>query len=560
MVKMLSSQKISTQAQTKRFQKDETIFTIGEPSDGKMYFILEGECRIFTVIKNGREESHFLKAGDFFGESALISTKPRNSKVIVTSSKLKALLLDKRNLKQQLTDSPKFAYSVFRAISARLLNLESFLSEQISQAPKMKLDLLETIHQPKIKLPSKEMLRYLETLPSLEFATDECVHTEEDDSKAIMYFLHSGKFRLEKQYNIENKLTLTFQDNHFFGETQLIGGRKIGHTVTVTEGPAKVIPIDEAAFFEIIRISPSFFTNQLQFVIWKLNTSKKAIRYLASKQISSQTSQETYNDTHTYAQGDAIYQKGDSNQNSIYFILEGSCLGKTSKKAKKSTIYQQGEFFGELGLINNAARETTVSVESVKARILELNADSLIQKAMEKPEFIFSILKAGIARLYRSEVLLYSLVQKLPEKERNLAERYEFTTLRNKSLFDYIDNLSIKTYKMGDFVYKDSQAAKGDFYLVLDGRIALCKEYNKRNAHLTYLTDGDFFGEVSLIADYPRYHSALSFDRSTVAKINRDNFLELLGEYPEFAYGLLRNTIWKFSNLEKWNRRLQEAK
>lgn len=549
MVKMISSQRTTPHGQIEMYQQEQKVFSIGQPSNGKMYFILEGECLLSSSGKNAWEPNRTLKEGDFFGESALISSKPRHTTVEILSQQCKILPLNKKNLKQKLIDSPRFAYSIFRAISVRLLNLEAYLSQLISQSPKIKLELLETIHQPKIRLPDQKMLKFLETLPALTFEEGECIHTEEDNSQAIMYFLHTGQFTLEKQYNIENKLSLTFQDNHFFGETQLIGNRRLGHTVTVTQGPARVVPINETVFFQIIRLSPSFFTNQLQFVIWKLNTTEKAIRFLSAKKMPPQSNGHKKSNILVAQTEQVILQEGEKANDSMYFILEGDC-GVYKQGIKLNTLHK-GEFFGELGLISDEPRNAEIRVEGDQAKLMVLDSESLIEKTLAQPDFIFSILKANIARLYRAEVNIFSLVQKLPEMERNLAEKYEKARLKNKSVFDYIDSLQVKTYKMADSIFQDGEKQKDDLYIVLEGRIAITKEYNKKDIEITYLTDGDFFGEVALISGYPRYYSAYALDQSEVARLNLETFRQVIQEYPEFAYGLLRNIIWKFINLDR---------
>jgi CRP/FNR family cyclic AMP-dependent transcriptional regulator len=56
----------------RKYKKDDTIFTQGDPCDG-VFYVQEGRCKITVVSERGKEAVPALhEKGDFFGEGCLI--------------------------------------------------------------------------------------------------------------------------------------------------------------------------------------------------------------------------------------------------------------------------------------------------------------------------------------------------------------------------------------------------------------------------------------------------------------------------------------------------------
>lgn len=96
--------------------KDETIITEGEEGD-TMYLIKSGEVGIYTtlmeeegvsVIKSNQNRLHLatLKAGDFFGEQALITKEPRNATIIALTD-VELLQFSKHDLATVVRQYPR---------------------------------------------------------------------------------------------------------------------------------------------------------------------------------------------------------------------------------------------------------------------------------------------------------------------------------------------------------------------------------------------------------------------------------------------------------------------
>jgi CRP-like cAMP-binding protein len=89
---------------------------IREGERGREFFVLlDGTA---DVRKNGRRIAE-MKAGDFFGEIALVSDAPRTA-TVTTSSPARALVVTDRSFRALLRHSPSIQLKVLQALADRL--------------------------------------------------------------------------------------------------------------------------------------------------------------------------------------------------------------------------------------------------------------------------------------------------------------------------------------------------------------------------------------------------------------------------------------------------------
>lgn len=99
------------------FGAGEAIIEAGEAPDG-MYVVLEGEAQVDV---GGR--FHRLKAGDFFGEMALLARDKRMATVRAVEP-VRALQIHSDAFQSYLLDHPQVAVSMLRAVVLRLREVE----------------------------------------------------------------------------------------------------------------------------------------------------------------------------------------------------------------------------------------------------------------------------------------------------------------------------------------------------------------------------------------------------------------------------------------------------
>lgn len=100
---------------------DELDFVVGralikEGAVGREFFVLiDGSV---DVRRKGRKIDE-LGAGDYFGEVALITDRPRNA-TVTTTSPVRALVLTKQSFRRVLAENPMLSLKVLNAVGERL--------------------------------------------------------------------------------------------------------------------------------------------------------------------------------------------------------------------------------------------------------------------------------------------------------------------------------------------------------------------------------------------------------------------------------------------------------
>lgn len=103
--------------------KDTAMFFEGDPGN-RCYVITRGEVRISKFIQNiGEEALAVLKAGDYFGEMALIDNFPRSAHAIANTD-IEVLAINKTDLDRVLISDRELGYKLLwtftRTLSKRL--------------------------------------------------------------------------------------------------------------------------------------------------------------------------------------------------------------------------------------------------------------------------------------------------------------------------------------------------------------------------------------------------------------------------------------------------------
>lgn len=91
--------------------KDSKLFSEGDPGN-KCYIIIKGAVRVSKFIPNiGEEALAVLKAGDYFGEMALVDNFPRSAHAIANTD-IEVLAIDKAELDYVLNMDHELGYKL----------------------------------------------------------------------------------------------------------------------------------------------------------------------------------------------------------------------------------------------------------------------------------------------------------------------------------------------------------------------------------------------------------------------------------------------------------------
>ncbi|GBF49484.1 cAMP-binding protein [Leptospira ryugenii] len=119
-------QNISTQA----YKRGDIIFNEGDPHDGSMYCIMQGMFAVTKRTPDGLQEViRGLGPGDFFGELALITRKPRSMTVSVVSAQARLGILRDDQFEKLARINANFLFHLLKSSVDKLHRAEARLTE-----------------------------------------------------------------------------------------------------------------------------------------------------------------------------------------------------------------------------------------------------------------------------------------------------------------------------------------------------------------------------------------------------------------------------------------------
>lgn len=110
-------------------KEGDSVFDQGDESDGRMYFVAEGELAVIREIDGEPHELNRLTEGAFFGEMAIISRSKRTATIKVVSKKAKLGYLDEEVFMRIGRTNPIFLYSLLKLVIQRIGMIEDQIEE-----------------------------------------------------------------------------------------------------------------------------------------------------------------------------------------------------------------------------------------------------------------------------------------------------------------------------------------------------------------------------------------------------------------------------------------------
>ena len=211
----------------------------------------------------------------------------------------------------------------------------------------------------------------------------------------------------------------------------------------------------------------------------------------------------------TPREGEVLFERNDYT-NSFYMVVGGQVL--VEGDGGKFFPLGAGEFFGELGLISGRRRSSTVRagancvlVESPRRAMLKLVASvEAIRKRVDE-----TFLKRAV-RAY--------LAPMLPEEE--LAELVT-------------SGVEVRRYGGNEVLFKEGDAPDG-LYLLRRGSVMVSRAIAGREVVLSYLSAGNYVGEMALLTDSPRSATVRAAVTTEAVVLDAGAFKRVLGRNPKW--------------------------
>src|SRR4029077_7965746 len=114
--------RVAALARVTEFEKEEVVSQAGEKVDA-VYVILSGQARVI-----GRPRARLLRAGDYFGEMALIDGHPRSA-TITAADDLQTMKLPRQAFLKVVRQEPGIAIAMMAEMAPRIRRLEKLPAE-----------------------------------------------------------------------------------------------------------------------------------------------------------------------------------------------------------------------------------------------------------------------------------------------------------------------------------------------------------------------------------------------------------------------------------------------
>ncbi|HXW68254.1 MAG TPA: cyclic nucleotide-binding domain-containing protein [Dissulfurispiraceae bacterium] len=104
-----------------------------------------------------------------------------------------------------------------------------------------------------------------------------------------------------------------------------------------------------------------------------------------------------------------------------------------------------------------------------------------------------------------------------------------------------------RTFMPDEVIFHERQPGTG-MYFVKNGLIRLTKTLNGESVKIAELAEGEFFGEMSLLEEYPRSAQATAAVKTEVLGIFRPDLLDLINRHPKLGSKILMEFSKRLAN------------
>lgn len=115
-----------------------------------------------------------------------------------------------------------------------------------------------------------------------------------------------------------------------------------------------------------------------------------------------------------------------------------------------------------------------------------------------------------------------------------------FSELSDDDLREIVRLAVRQVYKKDNMILIEEEIGS-TMFIILDGRVKISRiSDDGREVILSILSEGDFFGEMSILDGQNRSANVVTLEDSKIMVIRREDFLQMLHDYPQIAINLLK--------------------
>ncbi len=126
-----------------------------------------------------------------------------------------------------------------------------------------------------------------------------------------------------------------------------------------------------------------------------------------------------------------------------------------------------------------------------------------------------------------------------------------FKNLSLDELFSIDQALEQKQVLAGETIYTEGSWG-GHLYMIAGGKIQIIKELDGEPQAIKQLTAGQYFGEIALFDEAPRWDGAIALEDSTLLCLEKKRFISLISQRPQIILELCRFLSRRLRETDKY--------
>jgi CRP-like cAMP-binding protein len=227
----------------------------------RMYYVVEGE----VALTNRGKPLDVVKAGEVFGEMAVVSERPRSASATAKTD-VEAISLDRAELQEAFGRTPEFALMLMSVMFDRLRFLAARLAARkgVGNGGARESSVFDAgmLAQFEAALPRAATVRHW----------GDTVVMREGQTGAFMYVVKSGRIAIA----IRNAVVEVVQPGGIFGEMALVDQSPRAANA-VAETDCVLLAINRLVFLNLVKADPTFGISLLAAMAERLRNTAAAL-------------------------------------------------------------------------------------------------------------------------------------------------------------------------------------------------------------------------------------------------------------------------------------------
>ena len=121
-----------------------------------------------------------------------------------------------------------------------------------------------------------------------------------------------------------------------------------------------------------------------------------------------------------------------------------------------------------------------------------------------------------------------------------------------------IGEMPTKSFKPGEFIFREGGDAKGEAFMVQDGKVEIRRHFDTEDRALRVLGKGDLLGDLALFRNAPRSANAVAAEPVTLLIIPSNRLEHLVRSNPALAIALIKQLATRMLEAEDRARAAEE--